>query len=66
MFIKKSKKMGKKRFFCHGFFVMKSLKAHYKVTWRRTKLSKKRLDQNNNDNNKKDTNNLLSLNLREN
>ena len=66
MFIKKSKKMGKKRFFCHGFFVMKSLKAHYKVTWWRTKLSKKRPDQNNNGNNKKDTNNLLSLNLREN
>ena len=39
----------------------KSLKAHYTITWSRTKLSKKILDLNNNDNNKNDTDSLLII-----
>ena len=36
-------------------YKMKSLKGHYTITWWITKLSKKRLDENNNDNNKTKT-----------
>ena len=43
----------------------KSLKAHYAITWWRTKLSRKWPDQNNYDNNKKSPNSLLSLSLGE-